>query len=110
MISASLHRYRRTLVEWCCCALLVLGVTSQLHGLAHAVKAAEEAAHHKALVAHLQACDECLQYAALDAALPAGNAAGVATGGASDASAEPRSTQREATTVVYRSRAPPAAG
>jgi hypothetical protein len=109
--SAALHRYRLAIVRLCCCALLLLGAGAQLHGLAHAVQAAQAAqavAEHGATAAHAQACEQCLQYAAIDGAMPVAAAQGALSGSASRAGPEPVTTRVAATFVAYRSRAPPA--
>lgn len=108
MISASLHRYRLAIVRLCCCALLLLGAGAQLHGLAHALQATQAAAEHGAAAAHAQACEQCLQYAAIDGAMPTAAAPEDPSGDASHAGPEPVTTRGAATFVAYRSRAPPA--
>ena len=111
MSFAALLRHRQAVVGLCCCALLLLGAFAQLHGLSHALQAAQQArSHHDAAAAHSQACEQCLQYAALDAALPATAANSVWTAAPPMAYAEPPSTQRVATFDAYRSRGPPKAG
>lgn len=109
MISASLHRSRLAIVRLCCCALVLLGAGAQLHGLAHALQATQAAAtEHGAAAAHAQACEQCLQYAAIDGAIPTAAAPAALSGNGSQAGPEPVETRPAATFVVYRSRAPPA--
>ena len=108
MNSALLRRYRLAIVHLCCGALLLLGLGSQLHGLAHALQATQAAAHHGAAGAHTQACDQCVQYAALDGAAPVDSGRGIPPAHVLQTLVEPRSPQAAAARVAYRSRAPPA--
>jgi hypothetical protein len=111
VISASLHRHRLAIVRLCCCALLLLGAGAQLHGLAHALQATQAvqtAAEHGTAAAHAQACEQCLQYAAIDGAMPTAAAPAALAGNASHAGPEPVTTRFAATFVAYLSRAPPA--
>ena len=110
MIPASLHRYRLAIIRLCCSALVLLGTGALLHGLAHAVQATQAAAHREGAVAHTQACEQCLQYAAVDGALPSVEAASTTPAAGLPASGEPGKAQRAATVIAYRSRAPPSEG
>lgn len=110
MIRAALHRYRLAIIRLCCTALVLLGAGAQLHGLAHAVQATQAAAHRDGAVAHTQACEQCLQYAALDGASRVADTAHIAPAAGLPASAEPGKAQRAATVIAYRSRAPPSNG
>jgi hypothetical protein len=111
VIFATLLRHRQAVVRLCCCALLLLGAGAQLHGLSHALEAAQQAkSHHDTAAAHSQVCEQCLQYAALDAAMPTIDATGLWTTATQSAYLAPPSTQRAATFAAYRSRAPPRIG
>jgi hypothetical protein len=110
VISVSMHRYRLAIIRLCCSALLLLGAGAQLHSLAHAVQATQAAAHHDGAAAHTQACEQCLQYAALDGALRTAEAARITPVAGLPTSTAPGKTQRAATVVAYRSRAPPTNG
>lgn len=110
MISATLQRHRLAIVRLCCCALLLLGGGAQLHGLAHALQAAQAAIHHDPATSHAQACEQCLQYAAIDGALPAPVSATPTPWVAAEAHREARTPLHAATFVAFRSRAPPSAG
>ena len=105
---AFLRRYRLAIVRLCCGALLLLGLGSQLHGLAHALQATQAAAHHGTAAVHAQACEQCVQYAALDGAAPIDAGEGFLAGHAPQAQAEPQPAPAAAACVAYRSRAPPA--
>ena len=107
MTPAMLRRYRLAIVHLCCGALLLLGLGSQLHGLAHALQATQAAAHHGAAGAHTQTCDQCVQYAALDGAAPLDCRSGIPSAHVLPAQVEPRTPHAAAARVAYRSRAPP---
>ncbi len=68
----STWRHRSTLVGLCLAALLLLGFAAQRHALWHALNSL---AQHDPLAGHTLACDQCLQFAAADAALPSAAAA-----------------------------------
>jgi hypothetical protein len=68
-VNSLVHRHRQPLVWLCIAAALLLGVGSMLHGLSHSVQAVQ-ASHKDGLAAHVQTCEQCLQYAALDGAAP----------------------------------------
>jgi hypothetical protein len=108
VIHAALQRHRLAIVRLCCCALLLLGAGAQLHGLAHALQATQAAAEHGAAAAHAQACEHCLQYAAIDGAMPVAAAPAALSGNGSQAGPESVTTRHAATFVAYLSRAPPA--
>lgn len=103
-----LRRYRLAIVRLCCGALLLLGLGSQLHGLAHALQATQAATHHGAAGAHTHACDQCVQYAALDGAAPVDAGRDLPPAHVLQTLVEPRSPHAAAARVAYRSRAPPA--
>jgi len=106
-VIASLLRLRRPIVWACIAATLWLGVGAQLHGLSHALQAVQAPAHKEALVAHAQACEQCLLYAALDGAAPTPASSLPAVATASPARTAPAAPDRVAVFTAYASRAPP---
>jgi chaperone required for assembly of F1-ATPase len=105
-----MHRRRRAIVWLSIAAAMLLGVGAQLHALSHALKAAQATTHSDPLAAHTQACDQCLQFAALDGAATASTAAAPAVAIAEGRHAAPAPRLHAARFSAYRSRAPPAPG
>lgn len=98
-------------IAWLCIvAALLLGLAAQRHALAHALHAVQAPVHQDALLGHSQACEQCLQFAAADAA-----AVGAAVpplpvwAGTALLGAAPLPARAERFTA-YGSRAPPRAG
>jgi hypothetical protein len=105
-----MHRRRRAIVWLCIAAALLLGVRAQLHGLSHALQAVQASAHKDALAAHAQACDQCLQFAALDGAAPLHWAAPLSLACDAGECALHVAPLRAAAFAAYISRAPPQLG
>ena len=64
-------RAPRRLIAWFAIAVaMLLPLGGQLHALSHALRAVQEAGHTEPLAPQSQACEQCLLYVALDAALP----------------------------------------
>lgn len=105
-----MHRRRRAIVWLSIAAALLLGVGAQLHALSHALQAVQPTTHSDPLAAHTQACDQCLQFAALDGAATASAEAAPAVATLESRSAAPALRLHAARFSAYRSRAPPALG
>ena len=105
-----MHRRRQAIVWLCIAAALLLGVGAQLHALSHSLQAVQASAHKDPLAAHTQACEQCLQFAALDAGMPAHAAALLPVTGVAERCAMPTTPLRAAAFTAYASRAPPLLG
>ena len=102
---------RRLAIVWLCIvAALLLGVSAQLHGLSHSLQAVEASAQKDPLAAHAQACEQCLQFAALDGGIPVHAAPPVPATCAAVACAVPVASLRASAFTAYASRAPPPLG
>ena len=71
------HRSRRLITALCIAAALLLPLGAELHALAHALTALQQASSASDTRAPrtVPACDECLLFASIGAALPAHAAA-----------------------------------
>ncbi len=105
-----MHRRRRVIVWLCIAAALLLGLAAQLHGLSHSLQAVQASTHKDALAAHAQACEQCLQFAALDGAAPAQSAAPLSLPCDAQERADSAAPLRTAAFTAYVSRAPPELG
>lgn len=61
-------KHRRAVAWLCIVATLALGLLAQRHALGHALHAVHGLAGQDAWLGHAQACEQCLQFAAVDAA------------------------------------------
>ena len=109
-MSRWLYRQRRLIAWFGIAVALLLPLGAQLHALSHALKAVQEAAHSEPLVPQTQACEQCLLYVALDAALPAHAAALPALPSGSSEPIALAAVHRATAFTAYASRAPPPAG
>jgi hypothetical protein len=103
-------QHRRAIVWLCLISTLLLGLAAQRHALGHAFAALHAPAHHDAWLGHAQACDQCLQFAAADAAAVASS---TTMPPAREPALEATSWQPALRTqrfTAYVSRAPPGAG
>lgn len=89
---------------------LLLGLAAQRHALAHALDAVRAPSHHDALLGHAQACEQCLQFAAVDAAAAAADAPSMPPAAGSPPAAMPPVPKRAECFTAYGARAPPRAG
>lgn len=106
-----MHRRRRVIVWLCIAAALLLGLGAQLHGLSHVLQALNASTHDEPVALQAPACDQCLQFAALEGATPAPAAALLPrAAGTAPAGTAPAMRLRAAAFSAYRSRAPPARG
>jgi hypothetical protein len=105
-----IHRHRQAIVWLCIGAALLLGVGAQLHALSHSLQAVQASAHKDPLAAHTQACEQCLQFAALDAGMPAHAAALPPVSCVADRCAVRATPLRASAFTAYLSRAPPPLG
>jgi hypothetical protein len=104
-------RRRRAITWLCIVAMLLLGLAAQHHALSHALKAVQAtAAHQDAMAGHAQTCEQCLQFAAFEAAAPGADPAPLPEWpGGFDAPSAAVQARAEAFTA-YISRAPPQRG
>jgi hypothetical protein len=109
-VIAWMHRRRQAIVWLCIAAAMLLGVGAQLHALTHALQAVQATTHTDPLTAHTQACDQCLQFAALDGAATASAAAALPVAVEVGQCTAPASRLHAALFTAYRSRAPPPLG
>ncbi len=93
---------------------MLLSLGAPLHGLSHALqtlKALAVPAHDEPLALQTTACDQCLQFAALEGAGPAPAVIAPAPSGrAAGAGTLPATRPSAAVFTAYISRAPPAIG
>ena len=102
---------RRRLVAWFSIAVaLLLPLGAQLHALSHALRAVQEAAHPEPLAPQTQACEQCLLYGALDAALPSPVAPAIVVPTTTPGPLLRRALPRVAPFTAYSARAPPSVG
>ena len=102
---------RRLAIAWLCiAAVLLLGVSAQLHGLSHSLQAVQASAHKDPLAGHAQACEQCLLFAALDGAAPTHPAVPLCPPCGTSECTEPATLLRAAAFTAYVSRAPPQLG
>jgi hypothetical protein len=104
------YRHRRAIVWLCMTAALLAGIRAQLHALSHALQAVQTAAPREALAAHAPACEQCLQFAALDGAAPAHCAGLASPASVASQCGTPVAPQRAAVFAAYVARAPPRLG
>lgn len=106
------HRHRRAIIWLCVAATVLLGIGAQLHGLSHSLQAVQASAHKDVqAAAHAQACEQCLQFAAIDGGLAAHVAAAwVAVAADAVGLGVPVARPRATVFVAYASRAPPLRG
>jgi len=109
-VKTFIHRRRQAIVWLCIAAALLLGVGAQLHALSHSLQAVQASAHKDPLAAHTQACEQCLQFAALDAGMPAHAAALLPVPCVADLCTVPPVPLRASAFTAYASRAPPSLG
>jgi hypothetical protein len=102
-----LLRWRRLIASFGIAAALLLPVGAQLHALSHALNAVQEAAHGEPLVPQARACEQCLLYVALDAALPAQGAAVPAVRAEAPEPPALGMARRATAFTAYATRAPP---
>jgi hypothetical protein len=103
-------KHRRAVAWLCIVATLALGLLAQRHALGHALHAMQGSAGQDAWLGHAQACEQCLQFAAVDAAAIA-TATPMPPARAHALPARLASwTQRSERFSAYVSRAPPHAG
>lgn len=103
------RRSRRLITSLCIAAALLLPLGAQLHALAHALTALQQAnSQSDSRAPHtLPACDECLLFASIGAALPA-HAAAPQLVGAQPVVASPAALPSRAQPFrAYAPRAPP---
>jgi hypothetical protein len=106
-----MRRSRRLITALCIAAALLLPLGAQLHALAHALTALQQASSHSdSRAPHtVPACDECLLFASIGAALPA-HAAALQFVGEEPTAAPPAALLSRAEPFrAYASRAPPRA-
>jgi hypothetical protein len=103
-------QHRRALAWLCIVATLLLGLAAQRHALAHALHAVQAPVHQDALLGHAPACEQCLQFAAVDAAAVASTAVSLPSWAAPAPLGVARLPERAEPFTAYGSRAPPRVG
>lgn len=91
-------------------ATLLLGLAAQRHALGHAFDAMHAPAQQDAWLGHTQACDQCLQFAAADAAAVACAVPALPALGPTPQPACSQQVRRAQRFTAYVSRAPPSGG